>query len=348
VPDDRPVRPTLRIEIAPRTLFTILGIVAGVYLLGQLRLVVLLVVIALILVGTLVPFITRLERHRVPRGLAVAIVFAGLIGLVSTVFVLTLPPLVRQLGDLVEKAPALQARIADHMAHLRLLAPFADAVREARSAELFKWIAAHLFDVSQRLLTLVGAVVTTLFLALYLIADRERSLAALRAVVPRRHHGRIIPILGRLEEIVGGYVRGQVVTSVLMTLFVLILLTILQVPSALALGVFAGITDVIPFIGGVIAITPAALVALSRGPISAIVVVVGMLVYQELESRLVVPRVYGRALRLPPAAVIVALLAGGTLAGIAGALLALPIAAALRMFVQELRVSLPGQTQPQK
>jgi len=105
---------------------------------------------------------------------------------------------------------------------------------------------------------------------------------------------------------------------------------------------FAGLTDVIPFIGGYLASAPAILAVSGTGSSMAIVAI-AMFAYQEFESRILVPRIYGRTLRLPPAVVLIALLIGGTLLGILGALLALPVAAGLRMVVRELRVELPGE-----
>jgi predicted PurR-regulated permease PerM len=116
----------------------------------------------------------------------------------------------------------------------------------------------------------------------------------------------------------------------------------LRVPNAVALAVFAALTDVIPFVGGLLATMPAVLVASSQGSAVTVIVLAAMIGYQEFESRVIVPRVYRRTLRLSSAAVVIALLVGAKLGGIIGALLALPIAAALRMLVEELRVELPG------
>ena len=117
--------------------------------------------------------------------------------------------------------------------------------------------------------------------------------------------------------------------------------------NALALAAIAGLADVLPYIGPLLSVGPAVLAALSRGPVVAVVVLVLMLAYEEFESRVLVPRIYGRALRLPSSVVLFALLAGGTLMGILGALLALPVAATVMMLIEELRVELPGeQEQP--
>ncbi len=129
----------------------------------------------------------------------------------------------------------------------------------------------------------------------------------------------------------------------MMSVFTFVLLTACGVENALALAVFAGLADVLPYIGPVLSVGPAVLAALPRGTVIALVVLVAMSAYEEFESRVVIPRVYGRALRLPSSVVLFSLLAGGTLMGILGALLALPVAATVMMLVEELRVELPGE-----
>jgi predicted PurR-regulated permease PerM len=154
---------------------------------------------------------------------------------------------------------------------------------------------------------------------------------------------RLSRVMLNLETIVGGYIRGQVLTSLLMGVFVFGLLTTCRIPNAMALAIFAGLADVLPYVGVFLSVGAAVLAALPLGLGTTLVVLVAMLAYEEFESRFLVPRIYGRALRLPPSIVMVALLAGGTLMGVVGALLALPVAAAMRMLVDELE--LPGEIQ---
>jgi predicted PurR-regulated permease PerM len=146
-----------------------------------------------------------------------------------------------------------------------------------------------------------------------------------------------------LETIVGGYIRGQLITSACMAAFVFILLKVCGVSNALAIAVFAGIVDVLPYIGAMLSVGAAVAAALPHGTDIVIVVLVMMLAYETFENRLLVPRIYGRALRLPSSVILFSLLAGSVLLGIVGALLALPVAAAVLMFIEELRVELPGQ-----
>jgi predicted PurR-regulated permease PerM len=136
--------------------------------------------------------------------------------------------------------------------------------------------------------------------------------------------------------------RGQLITSAALGVFTFLLLLVCGVPNALSLALFAALVDVIPFIGALLASAPAVLAALAVGVPVGLVVLVVLFLYQEFETRILIPRIYGRVLRLSPAVIILALLAGGLLLGIIGALLALPIAAGLQMMLQELRVEMPG------
>jgi predicted PurR-regulated permease PerM len=151
-------------------------------------------------------------------------------------------------------------------------------------------------------------------------------------------------ILLKLETIVGGYVRGQIITCAMMAIFLFILLSACGVPNAIAIAAFGGIADVLPFVGIFLTMIPAVLAALAIGSVAATVVFVLLLCYEEFESRALMPIIYGRALRLPSSIVLFALLTGGTLYGIGGALLALPVAATLLMLADELKLALPGET----
>src|SRR5581483_5160708 len=222
--------------------------------------------------------------------------------------------------------------------------PLADSVRHANIEQAVASGGTALLAFGQRTIEIVAYLASTVFLALYVMLDRDRLRGWLFAIVPREDHIRVSRVLIGLERIVGGYVRGQVITSALMAAFTFVVLLVLRVPNALLLALVAGVADVLPYVGAILACGPAVIAALSsRGPNIALIVGIVLAAYQEFESRIIIPRVYGRVLRLPAATVLLALLVGGKLLGILGAILALPFAAAIRMLVHELRVALPGE-----
>jgi predicted PurR-regulated permease PerM len=300
--------------------------------------VVVLVVISLVIAAALYPLVVGLEARRVPRILALALVFLGLAGAVVAVCLLTVPALFSEIANIVERLPILQAELAGRMQDSRLLRPLSRALVTAPAAELGSAMLERMLAWGPRVLIIAGEALTVLFLALYVLAGREREQAALFSVVPRRYHLRLARIQLNLRTIVGGYVRGQVITSACAAGFTFLLLTALGVKNAIALAVFAGLTNVIPLVGTILGAIPIVLASMARSLPTAILVLVLFLLYQELESR----RVYGRVLRLSPVMVVVALLVGGTLLGIIGALLAIPVAAAIRMIIVELHVDMPG------
>ncbi|MDP9036897.1 MAG: AI-2E family transporter [Myxococcota bacterium] len=331
-------------EISPKTIALAVVIPAAAWVLVQLLPVFLVLIAALFLVGTLNPAVAWLERRGTSRGWSIALVFGALLLASLLLMALTIPALVEQLTTIAKDEPKIRARLADSLGHSRLSAPFAEWLRNARYESLATTsLAKAALAYSARAFEIFAYVVSAVFLALYMMVDRDRLRGGLFAVVPRSHHIVLSRVLLNLEVIVGGYIRGQVLTSALMAAFVLALLAICRVPNALALAAFAGLADVLPYIGVFLSVGPAVIGALAKGPVIAGVVLVALLAYEEFESRFLVPRVYGHALRLPSSVVLFALLAGGTLLGIIGALLALPVAAAVRMLIEELRIELPGE-----
>jgi predicted PurR-regulated permease PerM len=223
------------------------------------------------------------------------------------------------------------------------MAPLAEWLRNVHYEAIAKASAGAALEYSSRIAEIVAYLVSAVFLALYILIDRDRLRGGLFAIVPRPHHIRLSRVLLNLETIVGGYIRGQVLTSAFMAAFTFVLLLVCRVHDALAIAVFAGLADVLPYVGVFLSVGPALAAAAARGPAIVGIVLVAMLAYEELESRFLVPKVYGSALRLPSSVVLFALLVGGTLMGMVGALLALPAAAAARMLIEELRIELPGE-----
>jgi predicted PurR-regulated permease PerM len=333
---------TLRIEISPQSLLWIVLTIAGVWLAMELWTVAVVLIVALVLVGTFDPMVAWCERRGLRRGRSLALIFLVIALAIAALLLLSVPPLVAQLQQIIENAPSERRKVIAFLQQYRWATPFWKALRAVPLDDLVVRAGNALLSYSSEILTAIGYAVTTLFLAIYLLADPGRAKSLLYALVPRHRHVKLARILIELKTIVGGYMRGQVITSVAITIFTFGLLTAFRVDDALALAMFAGLTDVIPFIGGYVASAPAILAVSGQGGPAILMVAIAMFLYQEFESRILVPRVYGRALRLSPAIVLLALLVGGTLLGILGALLALPIAAGLQMLVRQLRVELPG------
>jgi putative heme transporter len=344
VPDEMtvPAR-AIRIEIGWKTLALIPLIAAGAWVLARIWTIGLVIIVALMLVGAVSPAITWLEKKRLSRGLSIAAVFIAMFAAVVGFCAFTIPRIGAELFEIAKKLPVMQGELVRALGTNQATAPLANTVRDANTSDLLAQAGTRMLAYSTKVMELVAYAVTTCFLALYLVIDRDRMRGALFALVRRDFHVRLSRILLKLETIVGGYVRGQVITSILMSVFTFVVLLIARAPNASALAAFAGVADVLPYVGGILASGPAIIASTAHGTSTAIGVAIALFAYQEFESRVIVPRVYGDALRLPPSVVLLSLLIGGTLMGVLGALLALPIAAGIRMLVDELQFELPGE-----
>ncbi|MEP7189443.1 MAG: AI-2E family transporter [Roseiflexaceae bacterium] len=333
----------IRHELALRSVFSIIAIAAGLWLLVQLWQIILLLIIALILAGTVSPLVTWLKQHRFPHTAALGLVLVLFVLAIAGLGALVIPALVTQMAALVASAPVIQEQLADYLASLPILAGSASAVRKAQPTLLLEPLGAYALTFASAAAQGVILGLTAVVLAVYMLADSQRVKGFAFALLPRRFHLRSARILLDMETVVGGYVRGQALTSLLIGLFVYAVLWVAGTPNPLALAVFAAFADLIPFVGGFLVLAPAALATLPQGALPAALVALALLIYFQVEGHVLIPRIYGQTLRLSSLAVLVALLIGGQLLGIVGALLALPIAASLRVLIEQLRIDLPGE-----
>ena len=323
--------PPRRVELAIpfATIGKLLLAVLLVWAFLKLWLPFLVFVVAVLLAVTLAPVVAWLERRHLSRGLAVGIVGLVLLAGIGFFAGVILPPLIGELMKLGEDFPAYRARVESHIPEDRPF--FKEIVTEIfelpSSPEIKAWLERPLLWGK----IAVGVVGVTFFLyvlTLYLLLDGRRVYAWLLAYVPRRYRSKMGRTIPEVSEVVFAYVGGQLVTSIMATVACWGILTAFGVPAALPLALLAGITDAIPIVGVVISTVPAVLMAITVSPFAAAGVLLLYVLYNVLETYVIVPRIYGRRLQLSMLAVLLALVVGGTLQGILGALLILPLVAA--------------------
>ena len=216
--------PTLvRIEPTIRGAIIVAGALAAGWVVLHLVPVILVVVVALFVVGTLHPAVAWLERKHWKRGRAIAVVFGCAAVAAVLVLGLTIPSLVSQVAGLVDQEPAARARLVELLSRSPLTASLADSLREVKYGALVQSSAGTAWEYSSKAVELVAYFASAVFLALYIMIDATRLRGGLFALVPRGFHLRLSRILLNLETIVGGYIRGQALTSLFMAVFVFVL-----------------------------------------------------------------------------------------------------------------------------
>src|SRR3954468_24499017 len=357
------VMPDQRV-IVPRWIQLVMLPLAVLFLWAVLRAagpVLLLFVIGALVALLLNPFVTILRRAHVPRGLAVVIVMLGLVGSLVLAGVILANPVTDQVSAFRDNVPHLvddaNTSLADFQTWLDDNGIDIQISEEGQTAlgtlgkNLTKGLGDLLTFTQDALRTFVEAslaLILVIVISVYMLLYGERMGAYLRSVVPRRA-GSDDDYPARVQRAVIGYVRGQLLFSLIMGTSAGVLLWVLGslgiFPDgktyALAFGAWYAFAELIPYVGPAIGAAPPVLIALFSGePIDALWLTIAFTGLQQLEGHVVAPNVFGQALRINPLLVIFALLLGGQLYGFIGAFVALPIAAVLRESLDYFRQNL--------
>lgn len=335
-----------RLEVSQRGLIVVAIALAVVFAITRLYEIVVVVAAAFIFMAALQPYVSWLMARGLPRIAAVLLLMFGILALFAGLLALVVPALVDEFSSLREDLPESARDLED------FLESFGINVELEERAENFEWgdilSGEAAVDYGRRAAIVFFGIFTVIVLTAYLLVDVPRLSRFVYQFVPQGKEPEVERVLGSLSKVVGGYIRGQVITSASITVFTLIVLLATGVPNAVAFAFVAGIADAIPLIGAFIAIIPPVVAAFQESPTTALIVLGLLLAYQQFEDRFLVPRVYGQTLNLPPIIVLVVVLIGGQLFGITGILLAMPAAAAARVAMDYLldkrkaRVAPPG------
>jgi predicted PurR-regulated permease PerM len=302
------------------TLMKVVAVIALVWLARELAWLAMLLVIAMIMAIGLAPVVAWLEARRWPRWLAATAVVTVLVALMVGFLVLTWSSLEAQSTDLSARLQQVEREIEARTPQ-RIVAAFRGAGGEQ------SMIVSVLGVMLRSLLSFAAAFVLAWILVLYLLIEAETTYAWVRGFVPAPYRARFDQTATRARDAALGYVVGNVFTSVCAAVYVFAWLSLLHVPAALLLAVLAFLFDFVPVLGFFFACAPAVAMASTISPLHGLAMIPIYLAYHFLENYLIGPRVYGTRLRLSNVAVLLAFAVGAELGGVAGALIALPLAA---------------------
>ena len=332
-------------------LLTVVVVLVALFLLWQVRTFVGWLVIALFLAAVLNPAVNWLQRrHRlIKRPLAIALTYLGVLVVLLFVVVIFLPLLVDQINGLTKFVNTAAQAPEGPTQYIKGLA------QQYGFGELLQRFGVELADLRKQLGDLVGnlfsatgqiavsaagmiaALATVLTLTFFLILGSERYVNAGEGLFAERHQPLIRRILKQAAGAISGYVSGNLAISVICGVTTFVVLLILGMPYAAPLALLVAVLDLIPLVGATLGGTLLVIVGLFVEPWKAVVLLIFVLVYQQIESNLLQPMVYSQAVQLNGLVILIALLVGGQLLGIPGALLAIPVAEIIRIVITELR-----------
>ncbi len=328
--------------------FGALGVLVAWWLaqnVSQLSSVITFVVIAIFLTLALNPIVESLTHRGMNRPAGVFTVFVGLILVLGLFTWLVVPTIVSETSTLIERAPRYVEDLGNQEWVTRLDAEYDVSTRLEAEFENRLQDSTFISTIFGGVLGAAGALAggligafTALVLTLYFLAALPTVKDAAYKIVPLSRRARVIGLAEEIMRRVGGYALGQVAVATINGTCSWIMMQLLGVPYAIVLAVVVGILGLIPLVGATIGAVIVALVALSQGWVVALVVCIYYLIYQQFENYVIVPRIMARTVSVPGAVTVVAVLAGGTLMGVLGALVAIPVAAGMLLIYNEVVV----------
>jgi predicted PurR-regulated permease PerM len=341
-------RPEERVvAIRPVTVLTVLGItvlVGAVLLLWYLAWHVLSwIIIAIVLAAALNPAVEALERRGLRRSMAASIVFFVALLVLTAIGFLIVPPLVAQVTDFVDAVPDFVDDLTAGRGPLGFLQDdyqIVDRIREAIETEGpagVLGISEPVLDIVRSVVTAVVGAITVIFLTFFMLLEGPRTLRRLLDLLPVDSRVRFERVGDEIYRTISGYVTGNLLISLVAGVTSAVLLFAVGSEFAIALGLLVAILDLVPLAGATLAaIFVSTVIFIETDWLRGVIVIAFFVGYQQLENHVLQPLVYGRTVQLSPLGVLCAVLIGAELAGILGALLAIPIAGSLLAIAREV------------
>lgn len=299
-------------------------------------------IIAMIISYVLNPVVTLLAERRVPRSVAVLLIYAVFAAAVTVILLNAIPMIAEQVEQLNRHAPELTMRAQNLMDQLNNHSFLPESVRNAINKSLID-LEKRLAEAALSFMNNIGSMLNAVFiafiipfLAFYILKDLDAFERAIINYVPRSRRQGVIRLFKDIDEALGNYIRGQFIVCAIVGLLAYTGYWLIGLPYPLLLATFVAVTNVIPYLGPFIGAAPALLVASTVSLKMVLFTVLVNTLCQIIEGNVISPQVVGRSLHMHPLTIIFALLAGGEIAGLIGMILAVPAFAAAKVVLQHL------------
>lgn len=335
------------VTVRPRTVLMVIGIVLGAAAVLQVVIVaervLIWTLVALFLAMALNPAVEWVQQHGVPgRGLATGVVYLAVITVLCAIGALIIPTLIAQVEDLIHAAPGYVRDLTAGRGPLGFLETryhvverVQDAVKGGGGSKSFAGGASAALNVTRSVVTFIVGVVTITFLTFFMLLEGKRWKDRVIGVLPEASQQRWEQIGHEIYRTVGGYVTGNIFISLIAGMVTTLLLLVLGVPYALALGLVVALLDLIPLAGATLAAIVVTLIGLTDSVTTGVILAVFFVIYQQLENHILQPVIYGRTVRLTPLTILIAILIGAEVAGVLGALAAIPVAGTVQILIND-------------
>lgn len=316
-----------KIEISHKTIVFAVVLLLILWFLYFIRDVILSIFVAVLIMVILNPLVARLAKFKIPRALSILIVYFLFIGIVAFSLAAVFPPLIAETTSFVNSLP-------DYIANISILGASGAELSQQLSSQ-FAGFSGEIVKVGVSVFSNLISVLTVLIIAFYLLLARDKMEEVLVNILDSERSKRVLAFMEKLEIKLGSWARGQIILILTVGLANYIGFLVLGIPFALPLAILAGILEMVPTLGPIFAAVPAVLVGLGISPAAGIAVAILAFLIQQVENYVLVPKIMQKSVGLNPVITLIALIVGFKIAGVAGAMLCMPIVVSLQVALKE-------------
>lgn len=326
---------TQRVEITGWSFAKLLLLILGLVFLFYIRNIVALIFVVVILVAGFSPFIKSLEKHKVPRVLAIVILYLIIFAFIGFLVYLVIPPVINQVSNFALNSSYYQNKL-NNINLESFIGVFSAENNLQFVTNILSKLTGGVFNSIINIFGGAAAALTVFVLTFYILLERDSIEKFIFTFMPHDKKEHALKVYNKISTKLGNWLRGQLILAVTIGVSCYIVLSILGIPYALALAVLAGVLEIVPIIGPIVAGVAAGLVALIVGEAwQVFAIIIAYIAIQQAEAHFLVPKLMGKAVGLSPVIIIIVLTIGAVLGGIIGALLAIPVAAGVSVVIQE-------------
>ncbi|MFH1426932.1 MAG: AI-2E family transporter [Patescibacteria group bacterium] len=335
-----PYNSPYKVNITISSILKVVAIALVLYLCYIIKDVLALLFVSLIFSAAIDPWVDKMQRFKIPRAITVLFIYLMATVIITAVVILIIPPITEQVGTLVERFPDYVDKVSSGyyvVKDFTIQHGYLDKIKSAVGG-LEDNINRAVEGVFSTVSGLFGGVISffiVLVITFYMVVEEDALKKIVWSLAPPDKQTYIMQLINRMQRQVGYWLRGQLILMFLVGFFTWIGLLFIMPEYALVLGLIAGLTEFIPYLGPILGAVPAIFLALTINPFLALLVAILYLIIQQVEGNILVPKIMQRAVGLNPIVSIAVLMAGLKIAGIVGGLLSIPVATALSVMVKD-------------
>lgn len=331
----------ISIKITTGTIVKAIVLIISVYLLFIIKDILILLFISLVLSSAFDPWVDWMHEKKIPRSLGIVIIYLITFSVLGLVIYLIIPPIIKEVSALADNFPTYFEKLMSTFSSFKEYSSqhgFLDNIQNSLgtlSSNLQK-AAGGVFSTVTGIFGGIFSFFLVMVVTFYMVVEEDAIKKLVRSLVPRNNQVYIMHLINRIQKKMGLWLRGQLILNFAVFLLSYIGLSILGVNYALVLALIAGLTEMIPYLGPILGAIPAVFLAYTQSPMLALFVAILFYIIQLVENNILVPKIMEKTVGLNPIISISALLIGYQLAGIIGAILSIPVATALSVFIKDV------------